>query len=230
MANFAAAAKRFLFVVYLLCLHAVLIYLLADKFVISRAVSNDWRPDTASVPGFQPTQMPTPAPETTPVPSASIEIPLQADPAPAGAEIIVPVQGVKPEQLTDTFTQSRSEGRTHDAIDIMAPAGTPVLAAVDGEIVKFFDSEKGGITIYQISSDRKYFFYYAHLQRRADDIYEKQFVKIGKVIGYVGDTGNAGIGNFHLHFGIKSVSDEKRFWDGISINPYDVLRGAVELR
>jgi murein DD-endopeptidase MepM/ murein hydrolase activator NlpD len=149
---------------------------------------------------------------------------------PAGAKVIVPVAGVKPEQLTDTFNESRSEGRMHDAIDIPAPAGTPVLAAIDGEIVKFFDSEKGGITIYQISADRKYFFYYAHLQRRAEDVSENQLVRMGKVIGYVGDTGNAGPGNYHLHFAITSATDPKRFWDGISVNPYEVLTGKAELR
>ena len=229
MGNFAATAKRTLFIIYLLCLHAAVVYLLADKFVLSRVLTDEFRPDIAADPKLRPSPVPTPQPETTPVPSSSVETP-SPEPLPTDAKLIVPVQGVKPEQLTDTFTQSRSEGRTHDAIDIMAPAGTPVLAAADGEIVKFFDSERGGITIYQISTDRKYFFYYAHLQRRADDISEKQFVKIGKVIGYVGDTGNAGAGNYHLHFAISAVSDPKRFWDGVSLNPYDVLRGKAELK
>jgi murein DD-endopeptidase MepM/ murein hydrolase activator NlpD len=230
MGKFATAAKRVVFVIYLLCLHAALIYLLVDKYVINRTIVDEWQPDRAAVPAFEPSQIPTPEPETTPVPSSTPEDFPPPQPMPTGAKIIVPVQGVKPEQLVDTFTQARSEGRTHDAIDIMAPAGTPVLAAADGEIVKFFESEKGGITIYQISSDRKYFFYYAHLQRRADDISEKQFVKMGTVIGYVGDTGNAGPGNFHLHFAITAVTDPKRFWDGISVNPYEILRGTAELR
>lgn len=229
MGNFASVAKRALFITYLLCLHVALIYLLADKFVLSRALTDEWRPDISADPALRPSEIPTPEPETTPIPSLSPEIAPPETVTP-NTKLIVPVQGVKPEQLMNTFTQSRSEGRTHDAIDIPAPAGTPVLAAADGEIVKFFDSEKGGITIYQISSDRKYFFYYAHLQSRANDVSEKQFVKTGKVIGYVGDTGNAGVGNFHLHFGVKIVTDPKRFWDGISVNPYDVLRGTTELR
>ena len=139
-------------------------------------------------------------------------------------KLIIPVAGVKPNQLSDTFTDARSEGRIHDAIDILAPAGTPVLAAADGEIVKLFQSERGGTTIYQLSSDRKLVFYYAHLQRYADGLAVGKFVKQGEVIAYVGDTGNAGTGNFHLHFSIAIVADPKRYWEGTNINPYPLLR------
>jgi murein DD-endopeptidase MepM/ murein hydrolase activator NlpD len=229
MANFASTLKRVLFVMYLLCVHAVLVYLLVDKYVLQRALVPNWKPEAATDPSLRPSPFPTPAPETTPIPGSAPE-PETPNPQAVVAKIIVPVAGVKPEQLVDTFTQSRSEGRTHDAIDIMAPGGTPVLAAADGEIVKFFDSDRGGITIYQISTDRKYFFYYAHLQRRADGISEHQSVKIGTVIGYVGDTGNAGPGNYHLHFAISVVSDPKRFWDGIAVNPYEILKGQAELK
>ena len=139
-------------------------------------------------------------------------------------KLIIPVAGVKPDQLLDTFADARSEGRIHDAIDIPAPAGTPVLAAADGEIVKLFPSERGGTTIYQLSSDRKLVFYYAHLQRYADGLVVGKFVKQGDVIAYVGDTGNAGVGNFHLHFSISIVADPKRYWEGTNINPYPLLR------
>jgi murein DD-endopeptidase MepM/ murein hydrolase activator NlpD len=133
------------------------------------------------------------------------------------------VQGIKKENLSDTFKDSRSGGRVHDAIDIMAPQGTPVLAVADGEIARFFDSERGGITIYQFSKDKKLIYYYAHLQRRADNLQAGQFVKQGTVIGYVGDTGNSGAGNFHLHFAIWAVTDPKRYWDGTNINPYPLF-------
>ena len=139
-------------------------------------------------------------------------------------KLIIPVAGVKPEQLLDTFSDARSEGRVHDAIDIPAPAGTPVLAAADGEIAKLFQSERGGTTIYQLSTDRRLIFYYAHLQRYADGLVEGKFVKQGEIIGYVGDTGNAGAGNFHLHFSISIVADPKRYWEGTNINPYPLLR------
>ncbi|HET6890807.1 MAG TPA: M23 family metallopeptidase [Pyrinomonadaceae bacterium] len=139
-------------------------------------------------------------------------------------KLIVPVAGVKPEQLQDTFADSRSEGRVHDAIDIPAAAGTPVLAATDGQIVKLFQSERGGTTIYQLSADKKLIFYYAHLQSYADGLYEGKMVHQGEVIGFVGDTGNAGPGNYHLHFSIMVVSDPKRYWEGVNINPYPLLR------
>jgi murein DD-endopeptidase MepM/ murein hydrolase activator NlpD len=137
--------------------------------------------------------------------------------------LIVPVAGVRPEQLIDTFKDARSEGRVHDAIDIPAPAGTPVLAAADGEIIKLFPSEKGGTTIYQLSMDKKLVFYYAHLQRYAEGIAVGNHVRQGDVIAYVGDTGNAGAGNYHLHFSISIVADPKRYWEGTNINPYPLL-------
>ena len=141
---------------------------------------------------------------------------------------MIPVKGVRRDQLQDNFSLPRGEGRTHDAIDIMAPVGTPVLAATDGQIVKFFDSNAGGITIYQLSADKKLIFYYAHLQRRADNVKELDQVTRGTVIGYVGDTGNAGFGNYHLHFAISEAQDPKRFWSGIPINPYPILMKGIE--
>jgi murein DD-endopeptidase MepM/ murein hydrolase activator NlpD len=139
-------------------------------------------------------------------------------------KLVIPVVGVRPDQLVDTFTASRSEGRIHDAIDIPAPAGTAVLAAADGEIARLFQSERGGTTIYQLSPDKKLVFYYAHLQGYADGLVAGKFVKQGEVIGYVGDTGNAGAGNFHLHFSISVITDPKRYWEGTNINPYPLLR------
>ena len=139
-------------------------------------------------------------------------------------KLIIPVTGVRPEQLQDTFTAARSEGRSHDAIDIMAAAGTPVLAASDGEIVRLFQSDRGGTTIYQLSPDKKLVFYYAHLQRYADGLVAGKFARQGEVIGYVGDTGNAGAGNYHLHFSIAVLADPKRYWEGTNINPYPLLR------
>ena len=86
------------------------------------------------------------------------------------------------------------------------PLARPVVAVSEGEIVKLFQSEKGGITIYQLSPDKKLVFYYAHLQRYADGIHEGKYARQGEVIGYVGDTGNAGAGNYHLHFSIATIT------------------------
>jgi murein DD-endopeptidase MepM/ murein hydrolase activator NlpD len=169
---------------------------------------------------------PTPSPAETPPPhveQSPPKVPPLADSFVGSLKLIIPVAGVKPNQLLDTFADARSEGRVHDAIDIPAPAGTPVLAAADGEIVKLFQSDRGGTTIYQLSTDRKLVFYYAHLQRYADGLVAGKFVKQGEVIGYVGDTGNAGAENFHLHFSIAIVPDPKRYWEGININPYPLL-------
>lgn len=142
--------------------------------------------------------------------------------------LMIPVAGVKREDLQDTYTQSRSGGRSHNAMDIMAPEGTPVLAAADGEIAKFFDSELGGITIYQWSMDKQLVYYYAHLQRRAEGIAEKALVKRGAVIGYVGNTGDAGPGNYHLHFGISVPSKAGQHWGGTDVNPYPLLKDGIE--
>lgn len=187
-------------------------------------------------PTIAPTLEVTPSP--SPLPTASPELPqepgLSSTPvAPAEqpresfvgqVNLVIPVLGVKPEQLLDTFADARSEGRSHDAIDIAAPAGTPVIAASEGEIVKLFQSEKGGTTIYQLSPDKKLVFYYAHLQRYADGIHEGKYVRQGEVVAYVGDTGNAGAGNYHLHFSIATITDPKRHWDGTNINPYPLLK------
>jgi len=182
---------------------------------------------------------PSPAPDnsgtvistpTQPTPDASTPLQIPASPAlptPEGAlpsNLIVPVAGVRPDQLRDTFSESRSEGRVHDAIDIAAPLGTPVLAAADGTIVKLFHSERGGTTIYQLSTDQKFIYYYAHLDRYAESLTEGHLARQGETIAYVGDSGNAGAGNYHLHFSIALVSDPKHYWEGVNINPYPLLR------
>ena len=156
------------------------------------------------------------SPSPTPAPTL--------DPSYVGRlNLAVPVQGVKPDQLIDTFKDARSDGRVHDAIDIPAAAGTPVIAVAEGEIIKLFESEKGGITIYQSSKDRKLIFYYAHLQRYADGLVVGKTVWQGETIGYVGDTGNAGAGNYHLHFSLMVTNNPKRHWEGTNVNPYPLL-------
>jgi peptidoglycan LD-endopeptidase LytH len=137
--------------------------------------------------------------------------------------LIIPVAGIRREQLIDTFADARSEGRVHDAIDIPAAPDTPVLAAAEGQIAKLFQSERGGTTIYQLSTDKKVVYYYAHLNRYANGLAEGNNVRQGEVIAYVGDTGNAGPGNYHLHFSISVISDPKRYWEGTNINPYPLL-------
>lgn len=142
-----------------------------------------------------------------------------------GASLLIPVRGIRPEQLRDSYQDARSGGRVHNAIDIMAPAGTPVLAAADGTIHRLRTGGLGGITIYQIGEDGRTMYYYAHLQRYAAGIRDGTPVRRGQVIAYVGDTGNAGPGNYHLHFSVGRLPDPQRYWDSENVNPYPLLAG-----
>lgn len=137
--------------------------------------------------------------------------------------LLIPVEGIKANQLRDTFSQSRSEGRSHDAIDIMSSQGVPVLATTDGVVVKLFQSVRGGITLYELDPSGLYAYYYAHLQGYADGIVEGKHLVRGETLGYVGDTGNAGPGNFHLHFAISKLTSSKKWSGGDPINPYPLL-------
>src|SRR3954451_22280038 len=143
---------------------------------------------------------------------------------PAG--LAIPVVGVKPGQLADTFTQARANARRHDAIDIMAPEGTPVIAAANGTVEKlFFSHGGGGITIYLRSPDQHWMYYYAHLSAYAPGLTEGQQVKRGQVVARVGHTGDANAAGPHLHFGINSMAPGERWWNGTAINPYPLLAG-----
>lgn len=135
--------------------------------------------------------------------------------------LIVPVSGIAASALTDTWGHTRSEGRAHEGIDIMAPMGTPVRAAADGRIVKFFDSDRGGVTIYQFDTSERFVYYYAHLSRRAPGLAEGAVVQQGDVIAYVGTSGNAPAP--HLHFEIQRLTNERHWWEADSMNPYPLL-------
>ena len=139
--------------------------------------------------------------------------------------LAVPVVGIKPEQLSDTYDDARGQGRRHDAIDIMAAEGTPVIAAADGKVEKLFNSVRGGMTIYVRSPDQKWMYYYAHLQRYAPGLHEGQDVKRGQVIALVGHTGDASAAGPHLHFAINTMGPGERWWQGTAINPYPLLAG-----
>lgn len=143
---------------------------------------------------------------------------------PAG--LAIPVEGVKQKDLVDTFTAARAGGRIHDAIDIMAAEGTPVIAAAPGTVEKlFFSNGGGGNTIYVRSDDGKWIYYYAHLQAYAPGLAEGQRVRQGQVIARVGHTGNASAEGPHLHFAINQMSPGQHWWQGDPINPYPLLAG-----
>ena len=144
---------------------------------------------------------------------------------PAG--LAIPVAGVQAEQLVDTYTQARAGGaRVHDAIDIMAPRGTPVVAAAPGRLEKlFFSKGGGGITAYVRSDDGRWTYYYAHLDAYAPGLHEGQRIKRGAPIGTVGSTGNANPAGPHLHFAINRMNPGEKWWEGSPINPYPLLAG-----
>jgi murein DD-endopeptidase MepM/ murein hydrolase activator NlpD len=141
----------------------------------------------------------------------------------AARNLLIPVANVTASQLRDTFNQARSEARQHDAIDIMAPQGTLVLATTDGAVIKLFQSDRGGVTLYELDPSGRYVYYYAHLMRYADGIAEGKQLRRGDVIAYVGDTGNAGAGNYHLHFAISKTTSPHQWSGGDPINPYPLL-------
>jgi murein DD-endopeptidase MepM/ murein hydrolase activator NlpD len=174
-------------------------------------------PSAGAAPGERP---PADAPSGAAPPDAA---PPAAD-AGSDAGLLIPVQGVGAASLVDTYEQARGQGRRHDAIDIAAPRGTPVLASADGAVLKLFRSERGGITLYQLAPDRRTVYYYAHLDRYAPGMAEGRALRRGEVLGYVGDTGDAEPGNYHLHFEVTTTADPARYWGGVPRNPYPLLR------
>jgi murein DD-endopeptidase MepM/ murein hydrolase activator NlpD len=141
----------------------------------------------------------------------------------ADRHLLIPVEGVKTDQLTRQFSDERGN-RRHEALDILAPRNTPILAVEDGTIARLFRSQAGGITIYQFDPSSTFCYYYAHLERYADGLREGQAVKRGQLLGYVGTSGNAPKNTPHLHFAIFRLTAEKHWWEGTPIDPYDVLR------
>jgi murein DD-endopeptidase MepM/ murein hydrolase activator NlpD len=137
--------------------------------------------------------------------------------------LAMPVQGIPPGDIQDTFSDARSGGRAHQATDIPAPRGTPVLAMDDGVVRKLFTSVKGGLTIYEFDSTESYCYYYAHLDRYAGGLKENQPLRHGEVIGFVGATGDAAQEAPHLHLEITRIGADKKWWGGVPIDPYPLL-------
>jgi murein DD-endopeptidase MepM/ murein hydrolase activator NlpD len=160
-----------------------------------------------------------------PVPQPLIMPLIEAGPADLRARHLeLPVQGMLRGALRDSFAQKRGSTRSHEAIDILAPRNTAVLAVEDGVVARLFESKAGGTTVYQFDPSTTYAYYYAHLDRYADGLREGQRVQRGQVLGYVGTSGNAPRETPHLHFAIFRLTDKKQWWQGRPINPYDVLR------
>lgn len=141
--------------------------------------------------------------------------------------LAVPVAGVRIADLVDTYKQARADGaRIHNAIDIMAPSGTPVVAASAGTVEKmYFSKGGGGITAYVRSGDGRWMHYYAHLQDYAPGLREGMRVQRGQRLGSVGYTGNANPAGPHLHYAVHRMQAGEDFWGGAAVNPYPLLVG-----
>ena len=138
--------------------------------------------------------------------------------------LTLPVKGIGADDLTRSFDDERSGGRKHEAMDILAPRNTPVLAVEDGVIARLFESKAGGLTVYQFDPSYSYAYYYAHLEKYADGLSGGDRVRRGQVLGYVGTSGNAPPNTPHLHFAIFKLTDKKQWWKGNAIDPFLILR------
>lgn len=149
--------------------------------------------------------------------------PTLAELAALRAALVVPVQGVPRDRLVRSFSDARGT-RTHHALDIPAPRGTPVLSATGGRLLKLFDSEAGGLMVYAADSSGRFVLLYSHLDAYAPGLTEGMPLRRGQPLGTVGTTGNAPPGVPHLHFGIARTRDVEQWWRGLPVDPYALLR------
>lgn len=166
-----------------------------------------------------------------PASSGTSLVPQAASGAFSPGQLVIPVAGIQRSAITDSWGDPRENGlRQHHGTDIAAPQGTPVLAAAPGTIEKLWTSRAGGTTLYERSADGAWVYYYAHLSAYAPGLHEGQVVRAGDTIAFVGDTGDAGAGNFHLHFGLQRMQPGERWYQGQDVNPYPILAGRAALR
>ena len=192
----------------------------------SRAAEAGARPEPSPVEEVRPSAKETP-PAVAPPPETTSTVPTMSANAVEvlrGRRLEVPVQGARREDLRNMFDEQRSGSRRHEAIDLLAPRNTPVVAVEDGTIARLFVSDAGGLTVYQFDPTSTYCYYYAHLEGYAAGLKEGDRVKRGDLLGYVGTTGNAPKDTPHLHFAIFQLTEKKQWWQGTPIDPYTVLR------
>ncbi|MFC5576897.1 M23 family metallopeptidase [Lysobacter niabensis] len=193
-------------------------------------------PDSNASAAATPSAASTTSPHAAPVVAAPATSASAAAPPPAATggiaapPLAMPLAGLKAVQLHDSFNEARGGETRHEALDILAPAGTPVYAVADGHVEKLFTSVRGGLTLYQFEPSGRYAYYYAHLQGYAPHLSEGQALKKGQLIGYVGSTGNADPAAPHLHFAVFELGPERQWWKGTAINPYPLLGGVAPAR
>ena len=179
---------------------------------------------------------PTPVPDSTPAPPVpSTAYPAGTPPAVTRPDVpapplpnstptlAMPIAGIDPRTLHSNFAETRT-GHAHEALDIMTPRGTPVLAVAEGNVVKLFNSKPGGLTVYQFDNTQRWCYYYAHLDRYAAGLKEGMLLRKGEVLGYAGSTGDASPAAPHLHFAVFELGPEKSWWKGTAIDPLPLLK------
>jgi len=178
--------------------------------------------------GTTPNTLPPPVRQSMPptqtfiVPTPALIVP--TPPGDAPRPLTMPVAGIDPSSIHDNFDEMRGGStRRHDALDILTPRGTPVVATDDGTVKKLFTSVPGGLTVYEFDPDQRYCYYYAHLDAYASGLHEGQLLRRGDLVGYVGTTGNAPKDAPHLHFAVIRLDPDKRWWTGTPINPFPLL-------
>lgn len=187
---------------------------------VPTAAAAEPKASAIDTPVSEPPTAPPLAATATAVTTSDVAVPL-------ANQLLIPVAGIQANALKDTFNEARGSERHHEAIDILAPKGTQVLAVADGIIAKLFNSKPGGLTVYQFDASEKFAYYYAHLDRYAADVKEGVSLKRGDLVGYVGTSGNADPKTPHLHFAMFALGPEKQWWKGSPINPYPLLGGTT---
>jgi murein DD-endopeptidase MepM/ murein hydrolase activator NlpD len=178
-------------------------------------------PPMAPLPGWppgSPSPVAAPAPGGERIAAAEPERDPSLDPL-RERGLLVPVRGILASQIPDTYDAPRDGARVHNAQDILAKRGTPVLAADDGTILHIGTNALGGNVVWTADPSRRFAFYYAHLDRWAKGLHDGQSVSRGDVLGYVGTSGNAPKDTPHLHFQVVRIVSGKRYSDGPPVNP-----------
>jgi murein DD-endopeptidase MepM/ murein hydrolase activator NlpD len=156
---------------------------------------------------------------------ALVLVALRSEAPAVRGSLLVPVRGVSPADLNDSFSDRRGAFRQHGALDILAPWGTPVVASDDGVVHRLSESPRGGLGIYQIDASSRRCYYYGHLARYAFGLEEGMRVSRGDVLGFVGATGNASADAPHLHFAAYDVELDGSCFSGTPLNPFTLLVG-----
>ena len=184
-------------------------------------------PATETAPAPLPPPLPAPTPLTVPpivsAPPARGEADRKLPESGAAPHLAMPLAAMSSASLTESFYDSR-DGRKHEALDLPAARGTPVLAVAEGNVAKLFTSKPGGLTVYQFDNSQKYCYYYAHLDRYQPGLKEGTLLRQAEVLGYVGTTGNANAKSPHLHFAVFEVGPEKKWWNGKPVDPLPLFQ------